>query len=105
MKDLKDFKTLEQQVEAILWDYPTTRQDDMFLYYVYCRKKVAKLDSKEFLHLFVVKAARTEHKIKSYGSVSRARRKIQAKKPELKDLTTTKTRKEQENIYRKYAIS
>ncbi|MBR6613138.1 MAG: hypothetical protein IKK84_00035 [Clostridia bacterium] len=105
MKDLKDFQSLEKQVEELLKKYPDTRRDDMCLYYWYCRDRVGCLSNDVFTKLFELSYIRKAYGVKSYSSVSRARRKVQAKHPELKDIEAVAIRSEQENLYKEYAIS
>lgn len=105
--ELKEFIKLEDQVKQILMDYPRTRNDDMYLYYVYCMKKLGENNITkifEFSTIFCDKRERELRKIKPYQSVERCRRKIQAEFPELSSEKVIKTaRKEEEKEYIEYS--
>lgn len=70
-------KTVEATVKAILVESQMAREDDHYLYYLLVRMKTKD----EFLYAFI------HHKqlqLPTFESVSRARRKVQEKFPELR---------------------
>lgn len=93
------FKTVEQEVKPILEQIKETRADDMRLYHIYVMRKglnmgKALLDSKY----------RITNGLATYDTVSRVRRKLQAKYAGLKPSREyLKLRKEAEKEYRDYA--
>lgn len=101
---LKDLYTLEDRVKEILETNVETRKDDMYLYLMYCCSQIQDLQAETFADLFQYSECRKMYNIKTFESVSRARRKIQAKEPRLKDEKVSAIRYEQQNIYEDYAI-
>ena len=102
--ELKDLYTLEAQVKEILEQDVYARKDDMYLYYRYCETKITPLTNTMFMKVFTNKGIRTLYKVRPIESVGRARRKLQAKYPHLKDKKVATVRYEQQNIYTDYAI-
>ena len=103
---VRDLEKLESVIYNILVDNERAREDDMYLYYVYCKDKWFSVNDYSHFSLFLVdvfenKVFRQKCKIASFTSVERARRKVQEKHPELK--TNEKARIEEEEIYREYA--
>ena len=90
--------TLESEIEFILSEHEKTRGDDMALYLVYlCNHDVG------ILKVFSDKSYRVSHGISSFESVSRCRRKLQEKYPELKPPTqVVRTRAKREKEFREY---
>lgn len=72
---------LEPIVKEILVDDPRTRDDDMYLYYMYVCKVIGCW---KFEEVFFDKDLRKEYKVSPYHSVARCRRKLQATCEELK---------------------
>lgn len=101
---LKDLYTLEEEVKLILEQDIYARKDDMFLYYRYCETKVTSLTSTIFVRIFISKSFRNLYRIRPIESVGRARRKLQAKYPHLKDKKVTEVRYKQQSIYEDYAM-
>lgn len=91
--------TLESEIELILTTDEKTRGDDMTLYLAYlCEHDVG------ILKVFSDKAYRVAHGISSFESVSRCRRRLQAKYPELKpEKEVIKIRKAKEEEFLEYA--
>ena len=106
---IEEMYRLENLIEEILENDETTRKDDMRLYFVYCQyvfgthRKIMKCA--DFERLFWNKWYMQKNSIKSFASVERARRKIQAKRPELKDTPTADARMEESLVYEQYALS
>lgn len=91
--------TLESEIEMILIENEKTRSDDMSLYFSYLIRHEVGL-----LRVFSDRRYRIAHGISSFESVSRIRRKIQAKYPELKpDSEVIKLRKMEEKRFKEYA--
>lgn len=99
-----EFIKLEDVIRQILIENPETREDDMYLYYVYCIKKDPKFYTyNNFVMLFSHKIYRNREQIKTFGAVERCRRKIQADYPELASEKTKKARAKKEEEYKEYA--
>ena len=100
-----DFIKLEDEIRQILIENPKTREDDMYLYYVYCLKQDTKFYNYDnFGLLFSQKEFRIKENIKTFGAVERSRRKIQANSPELESgKKTKKARAEKEEEYKEYS--
>lgn len=100
-----DFIKLEDEVKQILIENPQTREDDMYLYYVYCVRHNPKFyNPNDFITLFTHKIYRNSENIKTFGAVERSRRKIQANYPELESgKKTKKARAEKEEEYKEYS--
>lgn len=95
---LKKLYRLEDEVTQILEDNPITRADDHMLYVAYWNKKAPCISFLDFWK-----------KPKKYGgssfsAVERCRRKIQERRPELKERECAEHREELEMDYRQYAI-
>lgn len=83
-------KQVEKTVKTILTERPQTRNDDHCLYYQYvCR--YGRADGMPFAVLFV---NYKHYGLPSFESVSRARRKVQQKCPELRGDKGTQTERE-----------
>ena len=96
--------TLELEVKGIMIDNLMAREDDMYLYYLYCEKTFEK-NEKVFTdvfytRLFTNKNFRIENGVRTYASVERCARKIRSNCPELArkfDMS------EEEETYKEYA--
>lgn len=98
---------VQEKVKGLLTRYPETRDNDMLLYV-----KFAELIDSEYhqnaLHrpFEDVVLNLKEYNLPSFGSVGRARRKLQEKYPELRaDDKVEYFRSEEEQKYREYARS
>lgn len=98
---MKDLKTVEKKVRAILEKNEDARNDDMVLFLSLCNvylKDAGALPLAEIM---------TQYKylgLPSFESVSRTRRKVQARHPELVgSRPIQKLRETGEKAYRKYA--
>lgn len=89
---------IEPLVHKALIDKPVTREDDF--------KLVLEI-YKEFLPKGAMFEVALEYHevlgLPSFGSITRARRKLQAKHPELKNETAVEIRAKEETEYRAYA--
>ena len=106
---IEEMYKLETIIEEILEEDETTRTDDMRLYFIYCTymfdKNGERMLSFNFENLFWNEFKRKEMGIRSFKSVERVRRRIQAKRPELKDTPTADARMEESLVYEQYALS
>lgn len=86
---------VSELVEKVLEKYPETRTNDNLLIYRVLIENNNSLANKSFAEVM----RSTEM---SFESITRARRKIQQERPELKDETITTYRYEQETIFRNF---
>ena len=98
---MKNLKTIENKVKMILKKNEDARNDDMVLYLALCNlclKDAGAIPLAEIM---------TQHKslgLPSFESVSRTRRKLQARQPELAgSRPVQRLRATGEKAYRKYA--
>ncbi len=94
------FKTYENVVLDILKSYPLARSDDYFLMNKVCERLNPDLCSKPF------KQVMKEHQelgLPNWETVSRCRRKIQEKFPELRNAETTRARAIEQEDYKNYS--
>jgi|TARA_R100000501_G_C2575917_1_gene81032 hypothetical protein len=78
---MKKLFSVIKEVEKFLTKYPLLRDDDerlMANMWVSHIGNLEKIDGKEILHMLA------SHKLPSYESISRCRRKLQEKKPHLR---------------------
>lgn len=111
--EIKEFIRLEDEVKQILIDYPNARNDDMYLYRIYCNIALIKYFQQDvayetyvklFSSIFGNKEARKQFNIRPFETISRCRRKIQAQCPELASERAIKRAKKQlEKDYKDYA--
>ncbi len=100
------FHTVEDDIREILEYNETARADDMALYadYVYMKTEKLGLGDSWLRKVFSDNRFRIMHGIAPYETVSRIRRKIQAKEIDLKPTKAAiEERKTYERNYRKYA--
>lgn len=90
---------IEDKVKEILIKEPVTRKDDCFLIFKYIEKCYPRESIKSFEQ--VMKNGK-ENGI-CFESITRARRRIQAKHPELADKETKTARNLEQSQYREYA--
>lgn len=94
-------KNMELTVERILEEIPSTRKSDDELVYQYMlESEFAWYLSKPYG--WILKHGKS-HKLPMRSSISRARRKVQERRPELKDKDTAGYRAELEEEYREWA--
>lgn len=88
----------ETIVYELLKEKPITRTDDQLLYIAYWSKIKPDVSFFDFFKNY------KQYKAKSYKSIERARRKVQAKYPELTEPEVKMKRYELEAEYKKYAL-
>lgn len=94
--------TVERIVEQILNVREDARENDDILYLCVCEhfhKGVSLMSLKDFL------VVRNKMTCPNFASVTRARRKVFEKRPELKPKKITKLRKDAEREYVDYALN
>ena len=99
-------ETLENEIKKLLTEDEEARADDMILYnrYVFRHIGASSIELGAFAKAFIDRKYRIIKGISTYESVSRVRRKLQAKYPELRPSEETiKIRKEQEKLFKEYA--
>ena len=99
---MKKLKKVESVVEKILEMHVDARSNDDILYLYVCEEfysGASSMTCNDFA------CARNIIGCPSYESVSRARRKIFEKRPELKPEKITQLRKDMEEVYVDYAIN
>lgn len=105
--EVKEFIRLEDEIKQILIDDQKARNDDMYLYWVYCdrqfRKKDVAFGYEELGLVFHNSSFRKAHNIKTFMAVERARRKIQAQCPELANDRVKNARAKEKEDYKEYA--
>ena len=98
---MKNLKTIESKVKAILQKNEEARNDDMTLYLIVCNTCLKDAGAMSFAEVM------EQYKylgLPSFESVGRTRRKLQAKYPELAgNARVRRLRAEGEKAYRKYA--
>lgn len=95
---------VEETVEDILRVIESTRNDDMWLYALYVQRVTGT--TRNLHEVFINPTYRKEHKVSSFGSVSRTRRKLQQKHEELRaNKTIERYRDEREVEFKTYANS
>ena len=100
---MKNLKTIENKVKTILKKNADARNDDKVLYLVLCN---LCLDDAGAMPLAEIMMQHKSLGLPSFESVSRTRRRLQEKHPELLgSLRMQKLRARGEKAYRKYAKS
>ena len=98
---MRNLKTIEKKVRAVLEKNEDARNDDMVLYLALCNVCLKDAGAMPLAEIM------TQHKylgLPSFESVGRTRRKLQAKYPELVgNARVRRLRAEGEKAYRKYA--
>ena len=98
---MRNLKTIEKKVKAILEKNTDARNDDMVLYLALCNVCLKDAGAMPLAEIM------TQHKylgLPSFESVGRTRRKLQAKYPELAgNARVWQLRAEGEKAYHKYA--
>ena len=97
---LEELKSIESIVKELLESDPRTRKDDGYLIYKVIEVRNPLLTGASFE--FVMTHAK-DYKI-SFESIRRARQKLQAKYPELKDEVTAAYRQEEQEVYQNYVL-
>lgn len=95
---------IEEVVKNVLEQYPETRSDNFKLIYSVYREINFKVVTIE--NFYQVMWYHKEYGLPSFEGITRARRKIMNMHPELKPIKSVeKARKEEEIVYREYAIN
>ena len=92
---------LDKVVEEVLREYPQTRKDDNYLIFKVVQRTNPELAGSTFAN--VMFSAKSEGI--SFESITRARRKVQRKYPELEDCETESARQAEQIEYMEYANS
>lgn len=92
-------KNIRKIVKEILKKDELAREDDCYL----ILKVISKLYPNEICKKFEIVMFGAKNKGISFESITRCRRKIQAKNPELKDERTAKKRNERQKEYINYS--
>lgn len=90
---------IESLVKQILEEDTLAREDDCYL----ILQVVTKMYPKEACKTFEQVMRRAKHNGISFESVTRARRKVQKKYPELKNEIVADLRNEEQNEYKQFA--
>lgn len=94
---MKNLKTIEKKVRAVLEKNEDARNDDMVLYLALCNACLKDAGAMPLAEIMT-------HGLPSFESVSRTRRKLQAQHPELAgSRPVQKMRATGEKAYRRYA--
>lgn len=99
---MKRLKKIENIVEQILDTREEARRSDDILYLYVCEcfnEGISSATLKNFL------TTRSETACPTFASVTRVRRKVFKKRPELKPKEITKLREEMVDVYMDYAIN
>lgn len=96
---MAQLKNLEKIVEEILEREELARRDDCYL----ILQVISKLYPKEIGEKFATVMFGAKSKGISFESITRCRRKIQEKRPELKDIETALARENKQKEYIKYS--
>lgn len=105
---MQKIKQIEPLVKTILSVKPSTRRDDFELYYHAVREHFINNPQLGAFDECSFEKAMLHHKtmgLPSYESVTRCRRRLQAKHPELKDPKKAAERSRAEKEFRAYAYS
>lgn len=99
---MQKLKKIEEVVERILEIRKDARESDDILYLYVCeyfRRGVSSMTLKNFLEI------RSKTACPNFASVTRARRKVFEKRPELKPKKITELREDMEAVYIDYALN
>lgn len=97
---MSTLQTIENTVLSILEENPKARSDDYILMVCVCEKVCPELMNYPF---WLVMENHYENNLPNWESVTRCRRKIQEKRPDLVAPKTAKNRHKKEKKYREYA--
>lgn len=97
---MKDTVKIEPLVTQILEDHAETRSDDYLLFLKVTQRTNPSLVGKSFLD---VMNGHYRYGLPNWESVTRARRKIQSKRPDLCDDRTILRRADREKAFKEYA--
>lgn len=94
--------TMEKVVLQVLEESPAARADDYVLMWLVCSKLSPEITEKPFADVMY------NHNylgLPNWETVTRCRRKIQAKRPDLVAEVTSRKRRREVEVYREYAKS
>lgn len=98
---MANLKNIESVVEKILERREDARENDDILYIYVCEyfyRGVSSMSCKEFFF------SRKSMHCPTFASVTRTRRKVFERRPELKPKKVTEARNAMEEVYREYAL-
>ncbi len=95
-------KRVENKVEQILRDNPKTRDDDHELIAEYYNREHPEVLNMPFRYVFL---GHNTLQLTSFKSIERARRKVQARFPELASKKTKLKREKLEQEYKNYYVN
>lgn len=99
-----ELKKIEEVVREIFQKDEKAKNDDMYLYYCYCKKVFndngCVLNDESFVRIWVDGRKRKEFEIKTYAAVERAARKLREHEPKFRRNYSVK---EQVEKYKEYA--
>ena len=93
-------QTYETIVLEVLENSPKAREDDYVLMWLVCQKIKPEICEKPFADVMYHHKAM---ELPNWESVTRARRKVQEKRPDLVSPEKAKKRRKEEETYREYA--
>lgn len=99
---MANLQTLESVVLSILEQSTAARKDDYVLFWLVCEKIKPEIVEKPFADVLYNHIA---WGLPNWESVTRCRRKIQAKRPDLVDKNAERKRRKEEKEYRAYALT
>ena len=99
---MEKLKKIEHVVEKVLEANEEARKNNDILYICVCEHFNPDVSSQTLKHFFMT---RNQTVYPAYESVTRARRKVFEKRPELKPPVVTALRKDMEETYINYALS
>lgn len=99
---MTELQTLESVVLSVLESSIAARKDDYVLMWLVCEKIKPEIVEKPFADVLYNHVA---WGLPNWESVTRCRRKIQAKRPDLVVESTARKRRKEEKRYMEYAIS
>ena len=97
---MKAFKSMEKIVLSVLEESPFARADDCFLMYLVCKKVKPEINKIPFAYVM-----NNHHSLglPNWETVTRCRRKIQNKRPDLVIEKTARKRRKATEKYKEYA--
>lgn len=99
---MADIYNTEKIVKKVLELYPATRKDDFLLIFAVYRE--IDFNKAYYINFCDLMVNHKNHKFPAFKTITRARRKLQSKYPELKDAETCISRMNEERDYIEYAI-
>ena len=97
---MKNLLTTAKRVENAMLEYPETRADDFKLVSRVYEQILGRI---EYIRFWELMQHHIEYGLPSFESITRARRKILAKFPELRDAKATEIRLKEQEKYLEYS--